>query len=708
MPSTSSSRALHLSSDNDSVDIHDDADSDLQSSRPKQKKPSGACVDCKSVKVRCEFVPGERKCRRCQLKNLPCRPRERKKRKPADTHEQLQERSHEQDLHIQNLLLQYDQRIAEQKFHQWVLNMPESGDMGGQQTYKWMYKGKSPEAAVLSHFSGSGTPLLVAPEIVKHCSLYPEDVQELFSIYFSRVNPYFSLLDQNYHTPERLIRTCPFLFTVICAVASRYYSARPKLYTLAMEFARDCAGKGLIEGHRSIDVCQAYLIMAVYPVPKKRWAEDKSWLLMGVAIRMAIELELNQPPPPTCDTREALNRMRTWLNCFCVDGSHAIQFGKLPMLRLDDYLARNSRDWYKSSPLNTAFDVHLCAYVQMILHMAKWREYIKPDEPRAEDDDVDTIVAAAINTQGILAREMDIWKDIYNEEYLYLPLPICNYRSNTSQLIAAYLRLCVLTVGFQKMKAEDLRPDSEILVKCIDAARSVLQIAIERLYPTGYMRYAMEANFLYVAFAAAFLINLLRPRYLSLLSDELQRDIIQSVSRLISILRSDGVALDGRHTPALYSRFLASLMDNHGIIYNTPSSPTTSHSRDSSYYGITRDVSPQDGFMWPDVQSGNVSSNDHGHAFSQDQHGGYHMTEGQIDMDFSLSHFIRTVSSQQPSPPPSIISAFADQDMPPMDDWQIQWKNTEQQQQQQMPGLSQWNLPPMFQQGSSAGIWTGV
>jgi hypothetical protein len=52
-----------------------------------------------------------------------------------------------------------------------------------------------------------------------------------------------------------------------------------------MEFARDLAGKGLVEGYRSIDVCQAYLIMAVYPVPKKKWAEDRSWLLMGVAIR---------------------------------------------------------------------------------------------------------------------------------------------------------------------------------------------------------------------------------------------------------------------------------------------------------------------------------------------------------------------------------------------------------------------------------------
>lgn len=88
---------------------------------------------------------------------------------------------------------------------------------------------------------------------------------------------------------------------------------------------------------------------------------------------MALELELNQPPPDSIDERERLNRTRTWLNCYCVDGSHAIQFGKMPMLRLDDYVARASRHWYRSSRMNAPFDVHLCAYVQIIILMAGWR-----------------------------------------------------------------------------------------------------------------------------------------------------------------------------------------------------------------------------------------------------------------------------------------------------------------------------------------------
>jgi transcriptional regulatory protein LEU3 len=97
---------------------------------------------------------------------------------------------------------------------------------------------------------------------------------------------------------------------------------------------------------------------------------------LGRTNRMAIELELDQPPPPDCDERQALNRTRTWLNCYCVDGSHAIQFGKMPMLRLDGYLARTSQDWYRSSLMNIAYDIHLCAYVQMIVIMARWRSLV--------------------------------------------------------------------------------------------------------------------------------------------------------------------------------------------------------------------------------------------------------------------------------------------------------------------------------------------
>ncbi|KAG6903225.1 hypothetical protein C0995_002768 [Termitomyces sp. Mi166 len=524
--------------------LADDSDSDQEvndkkvSQRPRQValRSSGACVHCKSLKVKCEFLPGESVCRRCQAGGHNCLARTRKKRKPAPyVGIAIKARAHHQDLQIQQLLLQFDKLKADNKIQE---------------------------------------------SMTRAQSIRPPDIK------------------------------------------------KPTMYLMAMEFARDAAGRALIDGSKSVDVCQAYLLMAVYPIPKKKWAEDRSWLLMGVAIRyvdrmlirlsstsdggvsrMAIELELNQPPPDTCSEREKLNRTRTWLNCYCVDGSHAIQFGKMPMLRLDDYLARHSREWYRL-PMTLPYDVHLCAYVHIIIIVAEFRAIMANE---AESQELD-VVSLALRTEGKLSHELSGWVEIYAQEF-----------SN----------LLVLAVGFQHAVKSDLSRDSQILQKSIRAAREVIQIMAERLYPTGNLRFAMGANFLYVSFAAAFLINLLRPTLLRLLDEKTQSEILQDVRNLIAILGSKDVAIDARHTPALYCRFLSSLLAKHH--YVLPQVTSESPISDSSVTPF-----PNDGqfltYSWPDIMY-DVNKHDQQHDASST--GGLCQAD-EVDMDLSLSHFVRT------------------------------------------------------------------
>lgn len=73
--------------------------------------------------------------------------------------------------------------------------------------------------------------------------------------------------------------------------------------------------------------------------------------------------------------------------------------------------------------------------------------------------------------------------------------------------ITSYLKLVILAAGFQYAFKSGISRDSGILKRSIDAARTVIQIMVERLYPTGHLRYAMEAHFLYAAFSAAYLLN---------------------------------------------------------------------------------------------------------------------------------------------------------------------------------------------------------
>ncbi|TFL07626.1 fungal-specific transcription factor domain-containing protein, partial [Pterulicium gracile] len=624
----------------------------------------GACVHCKRLKVRCEPSTKPNICKRCELGGFDCQARSRKKRKPAPTQEDLQQRSRDQDQHIQDLLHRFDQLKTDAKVHQWVsahnLNYAEDAVRRASSL--------SPRnsAATAARLDRSQQQSSRAPEIVRHCPLHADEIVDLFQIYFERINPFFSLLDPAYHTHSRLIWSCPFLFTVICAVASRYYAKRPGLYPLAMEFARDCAGKALVDGFKSIDICQAYLILAVYPVPKKKWADDRSWMLIGLACRLAMELGLYlecNPHDPSISSDEQLDRMRTWLTCYCVDGSHSTQFGKMPMLRPDDYTARHSSNWYKSSQLS--FDIHLCAYVQIIFLIAQWREACENLQ------DANNVVATSLEYEERIARMMEHWVCVYAQESNHTgrcstPNPswstysyqtdIDKYRGNTTQLIAAYLRLVILSNGFQRAFKKGMSRDQPIVMQSMQTANAVIDIMVNTLYPAGHLRYGMEAHFLYVSFAAGFLINFLRPKFMPLLCNTQQRNIVVTVEHLISVLGSSDVALDCRHTPAIYSKFLLNQLNRYrpseASVYRPDSNWEMGDLEFVPQYHQTREQSPPNAYLhsWPDSDANFPAGSPGSSTPGSDHYSGVvYQRHGEAEIDFSINHFVATVSGSPPS-----------------------------------------------------------
>lgn len=76
-------------------------------------------------------------------------------------------------------------------------------------------------------------------------------------------------------------------FLSVCAISSRYYVGKSEIYPIAMHFAKHSAANALINGWKSVELCQAYILMSIYAVPARRWEEDRSWLYTGLAIRYA-------------------------------------------------------------------------------------------------------------------------------------------------------------------------------------------------------------------------------------------------------------------------------------------------------------------------------------------------------------------------------------------------------------------------------------
>jgi hypothetical protein len=156
---------------------------------------------------------------------------------------------------------------------------------------------------------------LQVPELLTMLSR--EEIGELFGIYFDHSKLRISQIDQadvdlsRYTCPNPLSRVphprfSPAAFPIplhsvsqlrsmysssqtrICAIASRYYSKRPELRTHLSAYAKRLAFEVPSRGYKSVEVVQAYLLLSLWTLgPEKTFEQDRTWLMLGMAIRCA-------------------------------------------------------------------------------------------------------------------------------------------------------------------------------------------------------------------------------------------------------------------------------------------------------------------------------------------------------------------------------------------------------------------------------------
>ncbi|KAJ3787022.1 hypothetical protein GGU10DRAFT_156771 [Lentinula aff. detonsa] len=449
------------------------------------------------------------------------------------------------------------------------------------------------------------------PHILARGIITPVDADKLFKIFFDLVNPSVSIVDPVLYTAQKTVYRSPFLFTTICAISSRFYDEKPGLYVQIMNYAQLAAGTALIGGPKNIEMCIAYILLSLYPPPLKRWEESRGWLYLGVAIRIATELNLHLPntakPQNEMHAREQLNRTRVWLNCFNLDRSTGSQNGKPPIISNNDYIANHSEHWWKSSPYNMKnFDIQLCCYNSELKVMSNFRSkiYNDPDHATGLNKDVDFVQIAAETDEEFLVLQTK-WYPILDEN-VDKNDPPGYFRLGLLKLAFGYARLIVLSYGFQHAFGKNSSNDNPFLDRCMNAANDIVQTMVEDIGRPAqriFIRHGPEAQSVFVAFAAAFLVKLLQPKFAAYIDATKRAAIRSRVQSVIDFFSDPEIAIDNRHGPKLYARFLKSLLAQPMVA--EPTSPG---------YNKHRRRSNRNKSSTPNAESPDIASNGFNHT----------------------------------------------------------------------------------------------
>lgn len=204
-----------------------------------------------------------------------------------------------------------------------------------------------------------------------------EDVHRLFKIFMDTIHEQFCILDPVIHNVETIKESSNFLFSVILAIATsvdrsprsvhQFQQLRPLVDSLVVEV--------LSRNIKSIEVVKGLIVWPMWAHLTPLMAEDRAWLLIGTAARMAKELDLAMREDTYQEDemarRHARDRSRTWALAAIMERSFSSFSGQRPNTTLDvDWGTLN--DWIKS-PISLDGDIQVVSF----LHLRRIEEIMR-------------------------------------------------------------------------------------------------------------------------------------------------------------------------------------------------------------------------------------------------------------------------------------------------------------------------------------------
>ncbi|GAA5904393.1 hypothetical protein JCM6882_008899 [Rhodosporidiobolus microsporus] len=179
---------------------------------------------------------------------------------------------------------------------------------------------------------------------VESAILNLKDLTRLTKLYFTHLRPFIFLLLPEMHTVDFLRKNSPFLVTAVAYVSSTFDPASAHITQPLAQHARRLSLEILDSGLKSLEIVQAFFILAHWASPENAWQQDRAWQLLGHSWRMATELRIDITLHHLAFSTyghaseinlDLINRNRqlTWACLFCGELAMSVQTGRVDCLR---------------------------------------------------------------------------------------------------------------------------------------------------------------------------------------------------------------------------------------------------------------------------------------------------------------------------------------------------------------------------------------
>ncbi|KAK1968053.1 hypothetical protein LY78DRAFT_605462, partial [Colletotrichum sublineola] len=534
-----------------------------QHSKPSSNsKPAAkACLQCRSVKLKCVTSGNETICERCARKSLNCifqdhrrgrRPGTRFARRskasfsaPSSSSPALQPRQNEERQSREA------QAAAIQRSPDWSSGSLQPAGLFNREATR----GSFSLGSILN------APYSDRPEVsFNESRTHQHDpirlgfinlsiATSLFDNFMTNLNSYISQLDPQLHTFDRVRQQSSFLLTAILAAAAKAFN--PALYQKLRDHAENILTDSFRTGIKSVETAQAILIMTYW----KESEDTRAWMLLGYVIRMGMELgwhRLTSYSPQRSGSRtdlqnrQARNIERTWFVLFVYDRSISLQTGKPWMIERSEFIEA-IEPWCRDA-MATPGDRLLGALVTLRLLSSEVFKLLGPRSSRLGARQLHSLESLLAIIKGRVEEWESRWLQLADKDTCH-PFLIRFY--------GTHLRLQLFSLPLQDILAQSEHNVSYHMESLWVSYSSALEMLHLICRHASWLYFAQDSIHVMTAYSAAFLIKLLLST-----PDSISRQIEADVHTAISgaaLVFSQQAAPSGSSC-ALQSKFLNNVL----------------------------------------------------------------------------------------------------------------------------------------------------